>query len=177
MKRNWIVLAIVAVLAGAAVYQHMGELARQSALPDDSAPKVGFVAPAFELTALDGAAYRVGGERNKPLLINFWASWCIPCQIEAPDMQALYEKFAGQFDLYGINVTSQDTRKEAESFVKQYGFTFPILLDQEGSALASYRFQSIPTSFLVDRNGKITDIFHVLEPAELEKKLTRLLNG
>ncbi|WP_409344656.1 TlpA family protein disulfide reductase [Paenibacillus sp. MBLB4367] len=176
MKRNWIVLAIVAVLAGAAIYQHMGELSRKAAAPADSAPKVGFNAPAFELTALDGKPYRVGGERDKPVLVNFWASWCIPCQIEAPDIQALYEKFQGKFDLYAVNVTSQDTRKEAEAFAKTYGFTFPILLDQEGAALDAYRFQSIPTSFLVDRSGKITDVFHVLEPAELEKKLTPLIN-
>ncbi len=174
MKRNWIIIAVVIVLAGLAVYRQADKLAQRAEVPDEVAPLEGHLAPAFELTGTDGAAHRVGGAREKPLLLNFWASWCIPCQVEAPDLQELYEKYGDRFDLYGVNVTSMDTRKDALAMVKEYGFTFPVLFDENGALAESYQFISIPTSFLIDRDGIIVDVFSFAHREELERKITGL---
>jgi thiol-disulfide isomerase/thioredoxin len=134
-------------------------------------------APAFDLQGLDGKAYHVvGGEREKPLIINFWASWCGPCHEEAPDLERMYDTYKGELDIYAVNVTKGDRIEDVRGFVKQYGLSFPVLLDQKGSTAESYRLLFVPTSFLVNKQGVLVDVIHVLPPAELESKIKLLLN-
>ncbi|GIP37985.1 thiol:disulfide interchange protein [Paenibacillus sp. J31TS4] len=177
MKRTLAVLAAVLVLAGLAVYQHITSQDKQAALPAETAPKAGYLAPPFELGTLEGTNLRVGGAREKPLLLNFWASWCWPCEQEAPDLQRLYAKYGDKFDLYAVNLTANDKLADAESFVKRFGLSFPILLDKEGKAGDLYGIRFIPTSFLIDKNGVVQEIIHLQEPKELEKTIQRLIGG
>lgn len=151
--------------------------ARSEAGDTTVAPKIGALAPAFALDALDGKTYAVGGKREKPMLLNFWASWCGPCAEEAPDLQRLFEAFGGQFDLYAVNVTKSDDMKAVRSFVAGNKLTFPILLDKKLEAAPLYRFSVIPTSFLIDRDGFVVDTFHVLPYDQLSHKMQRLLDG
>jgi thiol-disulfide isomerase/thioredoxin len=175
MKKNIIVFVLVFVLAGVAVYQNISAKERTAVVPTEVAPKLGFLAPSFKLDALDGKTYEVGGPRDKPLLINFWASWCGPCEVEAPDLVKMYNKYHDQFDLYAVNITKNDFLSDVKDMVKQYQFPFPVLLDKEASATQMYNFQVVPTSFLIDKNGAIVDVFHVLEPRELEKKIKNVI--
>jgi thiol-disulfide isomerase/thioredoxin len=131
--------------------------------------------PEFVLTDWNGKEFQVGGKREKPLLINFWASWCGPCHEEAPMLQRMYEKYGSQFDLYAVNVTKGDRIQSAKQFAKQYGFTFPVLLDKQGKAADDYRLMFVPTSFLVDKEGKLVEVIHVLSPEELEKRIQKLI--
>jgi len=176
MKRNWMIVAIAIVLACAVIYYQM-EKREARVAADGSAPLLGYAAPSFEMTGTDGATHRVGGAREKPLLLNFWASWCIPCQVEAPDLQELYEAYGDRFDLYGVNVTSMDTRKNAMAMVEEYGFTFPVLFDEDGALADTYQFISIPTSFLIDRNGTIVDVFNFTHREELESKIRDMISN
>lgn len=177
MKKNALILTIVLLLAGLAVFQNVKTKDKEVVLPTEVAPRPNYLAPAFELTALDGKAYNVGGKREKPLVLNFWASWCGPCEEEAPQLARLYEKYKDQLDLYAVNVTKNDTVEEAKLFAKRYQFTFPVLLDEELAAAQKYRFTVIPTSFLIDRNGVVVEIINLLEPKELEKKFKSLINS
>lgn len=179
MKKNWIVAAVICLMAAAALYQN---IVKADESPDnriEEAPKPGFRAPSFELTGIDGKTYKVGGERNKPLLLNFWASWCGPCHIEAPDLQSLYEKYEGRVDIYGINVTSLDTKKGAQKFIDEYGFTFPVPLDLDGRVTRQkYGVDGYPTTFLINQNGVVEDaVFGIINPGDLERKLDNLLDG
>ncbi len=176
-KKNWIVLAVVLVLAGAALYQNIVTADERSASSLEEAAKPGFRAPAFELVGMDGKTYAVGGERDKPVLINFWASWCGPCHIEAPDLQALYERYEGKLDLYAVNVMSLDTRKGAEKFIAEYGLTFPVPVDEDGTVTSKrYGVDGYPTSFLVDREGVVVDaVFGIINPEDLQRKIDKLL--
>lgn len=177
MRKNAIILSIVVVLAGLAVYQNIRANEKETVLPTEVAPRPNYLAPSFQLNGLDGKVYAVGGKRDKPLLLNFWASWCDPCEQEAPDLARLYEKYKDQLDLYAVNITKNDDLEAAKAFVKRYKYTFPVLLDEDLVAARQYRFTVIPTSFLIDRNGVVVEMINLLEAKELEKKIKSLINS
>ncbi|MGP0587758.1 TlpA family protein disulfide reductase [Paenibacillus timonensis] len=147
-----------------------------SAMAAEGAPKPGTAAPAFSLPGLDGKTYEVGGKRNKVLLLNFWASWCDPCKEEAPELKALAEKYKDSLDIYAINVTLYDKLDEAKAFVKEYGYTFPVLLDEKEEAYRMFNGIAFPTNVLIDEQGVIRDVIvGVIPPEELEAKIKNLI--
>jgi thiol-disulfide isomerase/thioredoxin len=182
MNKKITVILVLLILIGIAVFQNVSARGKEAIKKEntdlqDTAPKPGFLAPTFTLAGMDGKTYSVGGKRIKPLMLNFWASWCGPCELEAPDLKSVYEKYKADFDLYGINTTDKDNLKAAKKFVEQYKLPFPILLDKDGKVADQFRFSVIPTSFLIDRNGVVVEVIHVLSPRELERKIKKLING
>jgi thiol-disulfide isomerase/thioredoxin len=192
MYRNWIVMIMVVILVGAVFAQNARSERKQGTMQEafagleaaaagdqsnEAAAKKGLTAPAFKLSSLDNQPYQVGGKRDKPLLINFWASWCGPCKEEAPDLVKLYEKYKGQIDLYAVNITRGDSINDARSFAQKYGFTFPVLLDTNGEIADMYRIRVIPTSYLIDRNGNVQEVFNVLPPDELDSKIKAVIGN
>lgn len=179
MKRNIIVLVLVIALIGIAIYQYRDDARLAAQLPEEQAPEVNFLAPHFSLDGIDGNHYAVNGEaRDKALLLNFWASWCEPCHLEAPDLIKLHEKYGDRVDIYAINVTDWDTVPDAMAFVEQYGFEFPVLLDEDNEVSPLYKVRSYPTNILIDRNGVIVERFNwMLREGELkivERHLKRM---
>jgi thiol-disulfide isomerase/thioredoxin len=175
VKKNLVVIAFVVLLAGFAIYQNVRNEDKQTLMPSEQAAKVNFLAPSFTLQGLNGKDYSVGGPREKPMFVNFWASWCGPCEEEAPDLVNLYKKYEGKFDLYAVNVTPGDKMDNIKKFVDTYQYPFPVLLDKQGANADTYNVIAIPTSFLIDKNGVIREIIHVLSPKELDKKMASLL--
>jgi thiol-disulfide isomerase/thioredoxin len=121
------------------------------------APQEGFLAPDFSLPVLgSNQTVSLAEQRGKVVLVNLWASWCPPCKAEMPAMQRAYEDYGQQgFVILAINATGQDNQANAQAFVQQQGLTFPILLDVDGTAAASYQLHSYPTSFFVGKDGII----------------------
>lgn len=153
-----------------------GEGQALSALAAEGAPKPGTSAPAFTLPGLDGKQYEVGGKRDKPLLLNFWASWCDPCKEEAPELAALADKYKDSLDIYGVNVTFYDKLDDAKKFVENYGYTFPVLLDEKEEAYRKFNGIAFPTNVLIDEQGVIQDVIvGVISPEELEAKIKKML--
>lgn len=151
MKRTLGILVIL-VLTILAVYQNN----QTKTGSPDQIPKVGFNAPNFSLISMDRQkTFEVKGKRDKPVVLNFWASWCGPCRQEAPALKAIYEKYQDRLDFYAINLTSDDNLDSAKAFVKEFGLTFPILLDETGEVAKQYQVSSIPTSYFIDTNGVI----------------------
>ncbi|WAA13532.1 TlpA disulfide reductase family protein [Fervidibacillus halotolerans] len=118
---------------------------------------VGYLAPDFELTTLDGKTVRLSDYRGKKLIVNFWASWCPPCRSEMPHMQAFYEKQnQNQIEILAVNLTTKDDGIEkVQQFVSDFGLTFPIPSDEEGKVGKIYPSVSIPTSYFIDSKGII----------------------
>lgn len=178
MRKNGILLLMALFLAGLALYQHFWapEATSQAAVALNRIA-VSQPVPQMSLKGMDGSDYKLGGIRDKPLMINFWASWCGPCHEEAPDLRQVYERYKGKFDLYAVNVTKDDSMGLVRSFVRQHKVDFPVLLDSRGEAAAAYRILFVPTSFLIDRQGRLLEVIHVLPAEELDKKIRRLIDS
>ncbi len=166
------VLFIVFLFVSLVVY---GKAGTQDVTALEQKPKVGYVAPYFSLQGLDGKTYQVAGKREKPLVINFWASWCGPCQAEAPDLREVSLKYKDDVDFYAINSTSNDKLDKAKEFVSHFQLPFPIPLDEKGEVTNLYQVNAFPTTFFVDRNGVITEkVLGMMNRADLEAKVKKL---
>jgi thiol-disulfide isomerase/thioredoxin len=111
-------------------------------------------APDLALNALAGDKRNLNDYKGKVVLVNFWATWCPPCRREMPSMQRLKEKMSGRpFVILGVD--SAEQREEVEDFLKMVKVDFPILLDPDSMATRRWKVFALPTSFLVDRNGKV----------------------
>jgi peroxiredoxin len=116
-------------------------------------PEVNSPAPDFQLQNLSGEALRLSDFRGKPVLINFWATWCGPCQLEMPLIQKYYEKHSP--DLVVLAVNNDEPRDAVQAFVDQMKLTFPILLDPGARVEDQYRVRAFPTSLFINREGLI----------------------
>ena len=113
------------------------------------------VAPAFEIENLRGGNSSLADYKGKLVLLNFWATWCIPCTKEMPGMQTLWQNHKEQgLEIVAVSV-DEGYRGRIENFSKMFKISFPILLDPESKVSDLYEVSGVPTSFLIDRNGKI----------------------
>ncbi len=108
----------------------------------------------FTLTALDGSRVSLGSFKGKVVVLSFWATWCGPCKQELPSMQALYTKMKPR----GLEIVAVDLGEEKNAvsrFVKENGLSFPVLLDSNFTVGSAYGANSIPTNYIIDKNGRI----------------------
>ena len=109
---------------------------------------------AFELEDVNGHIHRLSDYQGKVVLVNFWASWCPPCIQEIPSMQRLAKSLRNRpFEIVAINVSEQKQRVKYQS--KRINMTFTVLLDTEGKTFQHWQAKILPTSFIVDRKGRI----------------------
>jgi cytochrome c biogenesis protein CcmG, thiol:disulfide interchange protein DsbE len=122
-------------------------------LSSGSTGDLGKPAPPLPHEVLQPPKVTVGSLRGKPALINFWASWCDPCREEAPELERLSRSLHGTARLVGVDYTDQETA--ARSFIRQYGWTFPVLSDPNGIYGARYGFTGLPTTIALDSRGRV----------------------
>jgi cytochrome c biogenesis protein CcmG/thiol:disulfide interchange protein DsbE len=115
-------------------------------------PIVGRPAPAFALQTLDGGRLSLADLRGSPVVLNFWASWCIPCRDEAPLLTAAAADYAAR-GLRVVGVVYQDSAESARDFMGRYGQTYPGLLDPDGRTAIDYGVFGIPETFFIDASG------------------------
>lgn len=113
--------------------------------------EVGQPIPDFKLVALDGKVKTNADYEGRPLVLNFWASWCPPCREEMPLLQRLYETRAGEIYVVGINYA--ETRPKVLSFVQNFEISFPILLDEDGKVNDLYQVSGYPLTLFVNQEG------------------------
>lgn len=167
-----LVLALVVLIGGAGVlYQKMGQkigteqlVAQEEKQPEPTAeeetkeqeknPEL-VKAPDFVVYDFEGKEVRLSDYIGKPLVVNFWASWCGPCQMEMPDFQKKYEKMGEEIQFLMINMTdgSRETVEKASTFIGEQEYTFPVFYDTESNAAATYGEYSLPTTFFIDAEG------------------------
>lgn len=119
-------------------------------------PAVGTTAEDFRLTDLTGEEQRLSQYRGKVVLVNFWATWCKPCTTEMPAMQATYDKLRDTgFVVLAINELEDDTK--VREHVKQYGHTFPVLMDRDNKVANQFGVFGLPVSVFIDEKGVVRE--------------------
>ncbi|MEO0597629.1 MAG: TlpA disulfide reductase family protein, partial [Chloroflexota bacterium] len=107
----------------------------------------------FTLDSLQGETYTLSDLRGQWVVINFWATWCIPCRDEMPELQAISEIYADDLIMLGIN--QRETAEIAMPFVEELGVTFPILMNPSTDTLRDYQIIRLPLTFIVDPRGEL----------------------
>lgn len=144
--------------------------------------RVGEPAPDFSLKDLDGKLIRLSDFRGKAVLVNFWATWCPPCRFEMPTLQRVYEKHRPHdFVVLAVDTgersSGESMRIAAKGFASSLNLTFPIVLDEGDQVANLYNLRAYPTSFFVDREGKLTDVRRgaFVNEKDIERYLAKLL--
>lgn len=121
--------------------------------PEETSVLVGKPAPTFALEDLGGQTHALSAGQGKPTVVNFWASWCVPCREEAPMLSRVSQELTGRATFYGV--VYNDRPAEAKGFNDQYGLIYPALIDPGSRTAIDYGVRQIPVTFIVDRAGKV----------------------
>jgi cytochrome c biogenesis protein CcmG/thiol:disulfide interchange protein DsbE len=127
-----------------------------------------YPAPDFAMQTFDGSRFSLGGQRGSVVVVNFWASWCQPCQSEAPVLERAYHRYQPD-GVQFVGVDIKDTPEDARSFLSRYVSTYPNGFDAQKQIYIDYGVYGLPETFVVDRNGLV--IHHVIGPVT-EEQLT-----
>ena len=172
--KKWIlliVLLVVVIAAGSIGYktlsskqgeeaeENTAEAEAEAAEDEDAAEEVEDedATPDFTVYDMDGNKVRLSDHFGKKILLNFWTTWCVPCQAEMPLLQATYEKYGDEIEFMFVNLTNNadDTEESVRKFIGDTGYTFPVYLDKDGEAMSAYGVSSIPTTFIIDEEGNV----------------------
>ncbi len=115
------------------------------------------LAPDFTLRSMDGHNLRLGEQRGRVVMINFWATWCGPCRQEMPHLNRLYEKYrAAGFVLFGVNV--DDDVRNVAAIAQKMNLAFPVLPDIDKQVSKQYDLSVMPSTVLIDRDGRVRHV-------------------
>lgn len=143
-------------------------------LPARGYAGVGDTAPAFQTADLAGAAVSLDDLRGRVVVVNFWATWCPPCRTELPELDAYQAEMGDRIVVLGI--ATGEPAGAVESFVRQHGLRFPIVLDGDGAIAAAYGVVGLPTSLVVDRAGVVRErVTGPMTRDTLARRVERLL--
>ncbi len=179
MRRTAVPFAIFASLAlvGLLVY---GVLAVGESTTLDDAVKRGDrpAAPTRALPRLGGGGQgSIADLKGRPVLVNFWASWCDPCKDEAPEIEAAHKRLKKAGGTV-LGVTVSDASADSKAFMRKYGLTFPSLRDVDGELAEDFGNTGVPETFLIDRQGRITAISRgQVVKGFVDKAVTEVLRG
>jgi cytochrome c biogenesis protein CcmG/thiol:disulfide interchange protein DsbE len=125
------------------------------------APKVGSAAPGFTLRRLGGGgSVSLASLRGKPVVLNFWASWCDPCKAEAKALEADWSRYGSRVQFVGVDY--HDLASDARRFVAVHGLSFPMLQDGSGTVTGAYGISQVPETYIVSRDGRV--VAHIAGP-------------
>lgn len=155
----WRGLMIVALVLGIG-WINLSRLPPEIVVQDQAiqAPMTGFLAPEFKLQFVDGGEMQLSMLRGRPLVINFWATWCPPCRAEMPELERTQQQYASD-KLMVIGVDQGETADVVTQFARgMMKTTFPLVLDRQLQVGNLYGVRALPTTFFVDREGRIRSI-------------------
>lgn len=131
-------------------------------------------APGFTLQSNSGEQVSLESLKGKVVMVNFWATWCVPCRQEMPHLQALYERYNSLgFELLAVNV-EKNNAEGARKWLEETPVTFPVLFDPENKVTKLYKVQTMPSTVLVARDGTMRFIHHGYKPGYEDEYQTQV---
>lgn len=137
------------------------------------------IAPDFEVIDKEGNPVKLSNFFGKPIVLNFWASWCGPCQSEMPDFNEKYAELGGDVHFVMVNMTDggRETVETASAFIEKNGYDFPVLFDTKSEAAMTYGAYSLPTSFFINAEGHvIAQAVGAIDAATLQRGIDMIAN-
>ena len=137
------------------------------------------IAPDFEVIDKEGNPVKLSSFFGKPIVLNFWASWCGPCQSEMPDFNEKYAELGGDVHFVMVNMTDggRETVETASAFIEKNGYDFPVLFDTKSEAAMTYGAYSLPTSFFINAEGHvIAQAVGAIDAATLQRGIDMIAN-
>jgi len=162
---NFITVLAALILASMALIFGLGLRHQQQTQPTEG------MAPLFTLQTLDGQEIALEALRGQVVVINFWASWCGPCRDEAAELEAAWQQYKDK-DVIFLGIAYTDTERNAQAYLKEFGITYPNGLDYKTKISAQYRITGVPETFIVDRQGHISEF--VMTPLRREQLSTMI---
>jgi peroxiredoxin len=141
-----IILAVLALAVGYTLYANMNKDKNQKIV-------IGKPAPDFVLVDMEGNKHRLSEYKGQGVFLNFWATWCKPCEREMPYIENQYQQFKDQ-GVQVLAIDSGETELAVNRFIERKGMTFPVLID-EGAVQAAYGINPLPITFLIDKEGNV----------------------
>jgi cytochrome c biogenesis protein CcmG/thiol:disulfide interchange protein DsbE len=138
----WVGLVLILIIVGLA-------LARRQQGP----VRIGAKAPDFSLTSFDGQTYKLSDLAGKVVLVNFWASWCTPCEQEAADLETAWRYYQPRGDVLFLGVDWTDTEPKAKAYLEKFNVTYPNGPDLGTRISQKYRTTGVPETYIVDKDG------------------------
>jgi thiol-disulfide isomerase/thioredoxin len=155
VKKNPLVLFFIAAIVAAMLFAGIRMARKNRASGPGKGQLIGSIAPDFELSSLDGKKYKLSDLRGKAVLLNFWATYCGPCKIEMPWFVELQKQYGPDgFQIIGVAMDDA-SNEEIAKFAKEMGVNYPILLGTESVGQSYGGVSVLPTTFFLDRDGKI----------------------
>ena len=155
LKMVLLVLIFVALLLGAKrLYDTLGGQVQVDSLgTQEEAAKQ--AAPEFTVYDLDGNPHSLSDFRGKPVILNFWATWCGYCKVEMPEFEEKFREYGNDIQFIMLNVTdgSQETVETASAFIAEQGYTFPVYYDTDLAAASAYNTSGLPVTYFIDADG------------------------
>lgn len=146
-------LLLLAVVAAGCKPAEKAVAGKKSAAPTGT--EVGMVLPDYSAMNIDGSKFDVAGRRGKVVLLNVWATWCGPCRFEIPELQRIHDAYAARgFEVVGVSVDESGV-EPVKQFVDEQKMRYPVALDPQGKLATILQTSVLPTSVLLDREGKI----------------------
>lgn len=175
------VLVFAVIVAGAYVLYNRLSAGIQPQLlstePVETEEKVNTV-PDFTVYDADGNACKLSDFRGKPVILNFWASWCRPCTSEMPEFQSFYESYGEKIQFVLVNLTDggRETVQSASAYIGEQGYTFPVYYDTDFDAAGAYGINAIPATYFIDADGcLITKTAGAMKKEALQEGVDMLL--
>lgn len=156
-SRAWFVIALLVLVLGGAWLWWSRVLPEQLPVNRPAEPAVNHPAPDFTLTTLGGEQFTLSEQGGTPVVLNFWATWCGPCQRELPALQAAAERYAGRVHFVGVD--QGESAETVQKYVDELGLTFTIPIDKEQLMAQRYNVMGLPTTFFIDGEGVIRHLW------------------